>query len=36
LLPETTIKCFEISGISMGEVTAYVENENDQQDLQLA
>jgi hypothetical protein len=34
LLPETITKCFEKAGFSMGEFTASVENENDQQDLQ--
>jgi hypothetical protein len=34
LLPETVTKCFEKAGFSTGEVTASVENENDQQDLQ--
>jgi hypothetical protein len=33
LLPETVTKCFEKAGFSMGEVTASVENEDDQQDL---
>nr|CAD7590333.1 unnamed protein product [Timema genevievae] len=34
LSTETVTKCFEKAGLSMSEVTASVENENDQQDLQ--
>jgi hypothetical protein len=34
LLPETVTKCFEKAGFSASVVTASVENENDQQDLQ--
>ena len=33
LLPETVARCFEKAGFFTGEVTASVENENDQQDL---
>jgi len=33
LLPETVTRCFEKAGFFMGEVTASVENENNQQDL---
>ena len=33
LLPETVTRCFEKAGFFTGEVTASVENENDQQDL---
>jgi type I restriction-modification system DNA methylase subunit len=33
-LPETVTRCFEKAGFVTGEVTASVENENDQQDLQ--
>ena len=34
LLPETATRCFEKVGFFTGEVTASVENENDQQELQ--
>jgi hypothetical protein len=34
LLPETATRCFEKSRFFTGEVTASVENENDQQELQ--
>ena len=34
LLPETVTRCFEKAGYFTGEVTASIENENDQQDLQ--
>jgi hypothetical protein len=34
LLPETATRCFEKAGYITGEVTASVENENDQQELQ--
>jgi len=34
LLPETATRCFEKAGFFTGEVTASVENENDQQELQ--
>jgi len=34
LLPETVTRCFKKAGIFRGEVTARLENENDQQDLQ--
>jgi hypothetical protein len=34
LLLETVIKCFKKAGLSMDEVTANVEKENDQYDLQ--
>ena len=34
MLPETAIRYFEKAGFLMGEVTACVENENDQQELQ--
>ena len=34
LLPETVTRCFEKAGSFTGEVTASVENKNDQQDLQ--
>ena len=36
LLPETATRCFEKAGFFTGEVTASVENENDQQDLKIA
>ena len=36
LLPETVTRCFKKAGFFMGEVTARVENENDQQELKLA
>jgi hypothetical protein len=35
MLPETVTKCFEKVGFSAGEVTASVENRNDQQDLSV-
>ena len=35
LLPETATRCFEKAGFFTGEVTASVENENDQQELEL-
>ena len=34
VLPETLTRCFEKAGFFTGEVTARVENENDQQELQ--
>ena len=34
MLPETATRCFEKAGFFTGEVTASVENMNDQQDLQ--
>ena len=34
LLPETVTRCFEKAGFFTGEVTASVENENEQQELQ--
>ena len=34
LLPETATRCFKKAGFFTGEVTASVENENDQQELQ--
>jgi len=34
LLPETVTRCLKKAGLFRGEVTARVENENDQQDLQ--
>ena len=34
MLPETATRCFEKAGFFTGEVTANVENENDQQELQ--
>jgi len=33
LLPKTVTRCFEKAGFFAGEVTASVENENDQRDL---
>ena len=34
LIPETVTSCFEKAGCFTGEISASVENENDQQDLQ--